>query len=275
MTLVVAWIRQLADRDELVVASDSRLSFGARWDCCPKIFPLRRNDSLLAFCGDTFFAYPILLQLEKSVPNYRKSLSREIDITALRSHFLKVIERMRDEVHGLPKGNHGVDSKNFKILFAGYSASEGAFKAWRLFFDPSIGRFHYRPLTFNKRRTKGTKPFVFIGDYHLKATGALYKLLNSRGMLTSGPLDMEPLEVLISFIEDESYDCIAGPPQIATVSKPADVLPINVLWPRDDPQYVAHFGRPLLGYEISESPCYDLQSMELLSSYDAWKRVGG
>lgn len=30
-----------------LVASDSRLSFGARWDCCPKMFPLAREDSVL------------------------------------------------------------------------------------------------------------------------------------------------------------------------------------------------------------------------------------
>ena len=47
MTLVAAWIRQRSERDELIVASDSRLSFGARWDCCPKVFPLAREDSVL------------------------------------------------------------------------------------------------------------------------------------------------------------------------------------------------------------------------------------
>ena len=115
MTLVAAWIRQRSERDELIVASDSRSSFGARWDCCPKVFPLAREDSVLAFCGDTAFAYPILLQLNNSVTNYRKSRSREQDITSLRPHLLKVIERMRDEVHNLPKGNSGIDTKDFLI----------------------------------------------------------------------------------------------------------------------------------------------------------------
>src|SRR5436189_1023175 len=108
MTLVAAWIRQVSSGEQLVVASDSRLSFGARWDCCPKVFPLSRNDSVLAFCGDTLFAYPVLLQLTKSIQNYAKSESRELDITDLRPHFLKIIERMRTEVGALPKGKHGI-----------------------------------------------------------------------------------------------------------------------------------------------------------------------
>lgn len=291
MTLVAAWIRQLGTRDELVVASDSRLSFGARWDCCPKIFPLQRNDSLLAFAGDTAFAYPVLLQLEKSILNYRKSLSRELDILDLRPHFLKIIERMRAEVGGLPKGNHGIDSRDFQILFAGYSHRAKTFQAWALRFDEIMGRFHFAPLTFHHRRTGGTKPFLFIGDppeeeslgsppeetpkaLSVQATGSLYRLLHSRNKLHTGPLDMEPLEVLLQFIEDERFDTVAGPPQIVKVYSYANTLPINVLWPMDEPEYVAYFGRPLLGYEGSEYACYDLTTMELLSPYAARARVG-
>ena len=127
MTLVAAWIRQRTERDELIVASDSRLSFGARWDCCPKVFPLAREDSVLAFCGDTAFAYPVLLQLSNSVTNYRKSRSREQDITSLRPHLLRVIGRMRDEVHNLPKGNSGIDTKNFSPCLPSRAAIEREF----------------------------------------------------------------------------------------------------------------------------------------------------
>jgi ATP-dependent protease HslVU (ClpYQ) peptidase subunit len=97
MTLVAAWIRQRKEQDQLVIASDSRLSFGARWDCCPKVFPLLREDSVIAFCGDTAFAYPILLQLMNAVRNYGKAESREMDISDLRPHFLKIVESMRGQ----------------------------------------------------------------------------------------------------------------------------------------------------------------------------------
>ena len=275
MTLIAAWIRQRSERDELVVASDSRLSFGARWDCCPKVFPLAREDSVLAFCGDTAFAYPILLQLSNSVTNFRKSRSREQDITALRPHLLKVIERMRDEVHNLPRGNDGSDTKNFKLLFAGYSWRAQQFKAWGFSYDEKLQRFHHRPLTFHKKRTGGTKPVLFIGDYVPKAYGSLYRRLDKAGNLRTGPLDMEPLEVLREFIEDPERDSISGPPQIVKVYPHVRALPINVLWPPEQPTFIAHYGRPLLDYESSDFACLDLDSMELLSPQQAIAQLRG
>ena len=275
MTLVAAWIRQRSERDELIVASDSRSSFGARWDCCPKVFPLAREDSVLAFCGDTAFAYPILLQLNNSVTNYRKSRSREQDITSLRPHLLKVIERMRDEVHNLPKGNSGIDTKDFRLLFAGYSWRAQQFKAWVLSYNTKLQRFHFRPLTFHKKRTGGTKPFLFIGDHVPKAYGSLYRRLAKAGNLRVGPLDMEPLEVLREFIEDPACDSISGPPQIVKIYPHARTLPINVLWPPEQPTFVAHYGRPLLDYESSDFACLDLDTMELLSPQRAIERIGG
>ncbi len=272
MTLVTAWIRQLKSHDELVVASDSRLSGYGRWDCCPKLFPLQRNDSLLAFSGDTAFAYPILLQFEKSIPNYRKSLSREQDITHLRSHLLNIIESMRSDIRELPRET---DSQRFRVLLAGYSYITNSFKAWSFYYTARMGMFHYRSLSFHRKRTQGTKPFLFMGDDTGRAYAALYSLLRERNKLTTGSLDMEPLEVLIDLINDEKSESIGGPPQIVKVYRHAQTLPINVLWPLENPNYVSYFGRPLLPHELSEYPCYDLQEMEILAPSAARTRVLG
>ena len=229
----------------------------------------------MAFAGDTAFAYPILLQLANSVSNFQKSRSREQDITHLRPHLLKVIERMRDEVHSLPKGNGGIDTKDFKLLFAGYSSRVQQFKAWAFLYDATLKRFHYRPLTYSRKQTGGTKPFLFIGDHFLKAYGSLYRRLRKAGNLQVGPLDMEPLEILLEFIENPEYDSISGPPQIIKIYPYARTLPINVLWPPKDPTFVAHYGRPLLDYESTDFACLDLASMELLSPHQATERIGG
>lgn len=273
MTLVTAWIRETSNGGQLVVASDSRLSFGARWDCCPKIFPLTRNDSLLAFCGDTAFAYPILLQLVNAVRNYEKAESREMDIADLRSHFLKVIESMRGQVADLPKGNHCIDPTDFIILFAGYSSKLSKYKAWSLYFDKAKGKFNHKALSFHSKRTGGTKPFLFIGDNVSDAVRLLYSKLKDRKKLTTGGLDMEPLEVLTEMCEARKYDKIGGPPQLAKVYSHVNVLPVNVLWPRSNPQYVAHFGRPLLSYEGSKYACLDLNDLSLLAPYEAYARL--
>jgi hypothetical protein len=273
MTLVAAWIRQLKEIDQLVVASDSRLSFGARWDCCPKIVPLLREDSVLAFCGDTAFAYPILLQLTNAVRNYGKAASREMDISDLRPHFLKVIESMRGQVKDIPHGPHGIDTTDFKLLFAGYSHRTKIFKAWCLYFHRKAGKFAFRSIFFHRKRTGGTKPFVFMGDNTSEAARLLYRKLEMDGKLRAGGLDMEPLEVLVEMIESEEFGSIGGPPQIVKVYPFASVLPINVLWPRARPEFVAHFGRPLLNYEGSRYACFDLRDYSLLSPADANVRL--
>ena len=270
MTLIAAWLRKTSSDDQLMVASDSRLSFGARWDCCPKIFPLARNDSILAFCGDTSFAYPVLLQLVNAIGNYGKALSRELDITELRPHFIKVIESMLGQVVGPSKA---IDQTGFKILFAGYSSKHSAFQAWALYFDKTAKKFTHRKLAFHKKRTNGTKPFLFIGDNTNEAANRLYSMLREREKLTTGNLEMEPLEVLTEMIESPQYDTICGPPQLVKIYKHINVLPINVLWPRKAPLFVAHFGRPLLGYEGSKYACLDLNDLSLLSPQQVYERL--
>lgn len=70
-------------------------------------------------------------------------------------------------------------------------------------------------------------------------------------------LNWEPLQVLISAIENNSINDIGGPPQLIKIYKHANTLPINVLWPEESlicghkiKNYeITHLGRPLLGYE--------------------------
>ena len=62
MTISIAWVRNVGATKELVVASDSRLSFGCRWDCCPKVLALPRGDAAMCFAGNTMYAYPVMLQ---------------------------------------------------------------------------------------------------------------------------------------------------------------------------------------------------------------------
>ncbi len=66
MTLVAVWVRKAGKARELVIASDSRLT-PFTWDVAPKILPLPRGDSVLAFAGNTDVAYPIMIQMSNAV----------------------------------------------------------------------------------------------------------------------------------------------------------------------------------------------------------------
>jgi hypothetical protein len=84
---------------------------------------------------------------------------------------------------------------------------------------------------------------------------------------------MEPLDVLVEMIEDTKFESIAGPPQIIKIYPHINVLPFNVLWPRDNPTFISHFGRALLDYEGSRYACLDLRTKELVAPYEAVKRL--
>lgn len=77
MTLVATWIRQTKSNEELVIASDSRVTGGIVINCAPKLFRLERNDAVLAYCGPTMVAYPILLQIKASLDAHEETRERE------------------------------------------------------------------------------------------------------------------------------------------------------------------------------------------------------
>ena len=73
MTLAVAWIRRIADCEELVVATDSRLSGGRTIDGCAKIILLPRTDAFLACAGDTDITYPLAHQVSSAIAAYERT----------------------------------------------------------------------------------------------------------------------------------------------------------------------------------------------------------
>ena len=67
MTLCITWIRQDGDENELVMATDSRLSGGDSWDSGVKLFELPRQDCLLSLAGATARAYLLILNTILSI----------------------------------------------------------------------------------------------------------------------------------------------------------------------------------------------------------------
>ena len=91
MTVIAAWVRQLGRYQELMIASDSRLSGGRNIEYCPKIIPLPRSDCAICFAGSTDFAYPLMIQISLAVQSYRPSLTRAMDLRELRTHTVKIL----------------------------------------------------------------------------------------------------------------------------------------------------------------------------------------
>lgn len=271
MTLVATWIRKFQGLEELVVASDSRLRFGCAWDYCPKVFPLPRGDSVLCFAGDTFYAYPMLMQLRTAISMNHKLASRAVDITDLRNYLVDIIEDLRSSVYDYPAAAKEEDKTDYKFIFAGYSWKFQEFKIWNIQYQPNIKKFSFRSVGVNPREQNNGRVFLFIGDETKKARERLNRLLAKRPTLSHGELNMEPLEVLIGMIRDGSSVAIGGPPQIAKVYRYMNSMPYNVYWPSREAGKITFYGRPLLKYERNNYFVLDPDTLETVEPNTAFE----
>jgi len=259
MTLLAAWVRNPSKTTELVIATDSRLTGGEVWDCCPKILPLSRSDAVLCFAGETSFAYPVMLQIGSYVNMYHKALSRAMDLHDLKGHLVRIVEQMRSAIRDLPQG---VRSRvpEVRLLLAGYSWRTGSFKVWSLECDET-GHIHARSVL---REAGRRKRFVFVGDAAAIAKKNLIALLRHRGRFTKGGLDMEPFEVLRDLIQSGTHRSIGGAPQLIKLYPHMNYMPYNVLWSAGGPPAVTYLGRLLLDYETNGFLTLDAESLGVL-----------
>ena len=259
MTISLAWVRRVKTVKELVVASDSRLSFGCRWDCCPKVIALPRGDAVLCFAGDTAYAYPVMLQAISAVAQHPRLLSRGMDLGDFKGHLLRILNSMVSLVHDLPVG--AANEPDTTFLFGGWSWKYGQFKVWLLHYDGHLRKFTFRPANrwtgLNKE-----KLLAFTGDYGAQYKKRLIGLLQKKGKLESGGFDMEPLEVLRDMLRDGSFDLIGGAPQVMKVYKYSSCQPYAVFWPDKAAGKVNLLGRPLLDYEQSTYLVLDTDTMK-------------
>lgn len=271
MTLVTAWVRRTAGAEELIVASDSRLTGGIALNHAPKLFPLARNDAVLAYCGPTVVAYPILLQLKASLDVHEESRDRIIDIVDLKAHIEKSIERLRAQIKDLPSKD--LTDRAFKFLLAGYSWRFSKFRVWTFRYDTQTGEFNARSMPRNGHH------FAFMSDVEENEKRARFQLMRTMFRDPKQPktrLDWEPLQVLLSFIRDPECNDIGGPPQIMKIYRHANILPINVLWPEDRMKNglrvrtfeINHLGRPLLDYEQTRLLTLDPELGDLIEPWN-------
>lgn len=84
----------------MIVASDSRLGGGERWDACAKTFDVGRDDALLAFAGNTCRALPLVFQAVATTRSYNGSTLRTLDLHQFAKHLESVLNAVLDEAKG-------------------------------------------------------------------------------------------------------------------------------------------------------------------------------
>jgi hypothetical protein len=254
LTLVVAWIRELSTNlRELVVASDSRLRAPGQWDCCPKIFDLRRGDAVLAFAGWTEYGYPLALQAANAVQMYEKSKSRALDLCDLSGHLLRILNGMM--LHRSDGAEKEIPT--VELLLAGYSWQFADFRAWGYAINRANGEFQRNRLSIHKGSV------AVLGDRVPEARRLLREQGNSKQRDYKNTIDMEPLAVLRDMCHDENESTIGGPPQVLKVYSHMNVMPLNVYWNvKNAHRQLTFLGRPLLDYETNRYLALDTESMQ-------------
>jgi hypothetical protein len=143
MTLAVAWERTTPTGSELVFASDSRLRSGGAWDAGPKIFRLPRTDALMAFAGETLWAYPIAFQTIATMDANDSSRSRYYDLSAARGLALRSMDAMMRSGDAVTA--HW-DDIELEFLFGGWSWRDQEFLLWRIYWSRGEKRMHHEPV---------------------------------------------------------------------------------------------------------------------------------
>lgn len=248
--MTIARVRNIGQVNELAVATDSRLRAGYAWDACPKIMKLPRSDAVLAFAGETDYAYPMMLQIYNAVDMYERSRSRTQDITKTTQHLERVCNEMISHIGDPPSA--GVASPELVLVLAGFSWQRQEFVVKVLNYSHREERFSFT----NVRGWEGKgqeKTIVFLGNRTTEAKERLRAYLDEEGRLITGGLNMEPFKVLRDMSRDTTITEIGGPPQLVKVYRSSTVQHFAVAWPTDDGR-LCTFGRPLLSYEPPECP---------------------
>ena len=270
MTIAIAWIRKIKDCEELVFVSDSRLSGDGRtFDGCPKILTLPRNDCAISFAGYTGHAFPMMLQLALAIDSHAPSKRGALELSALRTHLLKVFEalanQIQDSLHVNAPQNLDPEAT---FLVGGYSWVLKRFQLWTISYRPREKRFVAEPANWfafsdeagkiilrkkkNEGRSANLGRIVFAGDQASLAKKLLLKKLNAdgKGRSRKEPIDMEPFEVVRDMLRDPNHsETIGGAPQIVKVYQYMRTAPLAVYWPNKEKGRVHLQGRPCLGYE--------------------------
>jgi hypothetical protein len=293
MTVVACWIRRIRDAEELVFASDSRLSGdGRNFDSCPKILTLPRTDCAIAFAGYTGHAFPLMLQLGLAIAAYEPARRGGLDVSSLRKHALKVFDRMAQEIKSSSRMSIEQSvAPEASFLFGGYSWIKKKFEIWSIAYEVSEGKFVARPgssirfhpearkFVFSNRTTSKNAAtvarVVFAGDQAAEARARLRRLLDDRRDKMSDfmGLNWEPFEVIRDMLRDPNHsETIGGAPQVVKVYQYFQTAPLAVYWPDKASSAVVLQGRPCLGYERIDRWILDPDS--LISYNDAFSTGG-
>ena len=251
MTLCIAWVRKKRTSNEICIVADSCFSGGQRFMAAPKVFPLKRNDCAIACAGLTTYSFPVIEHIRQSIFLNQSLLDRSKDLTDLLHWIVDITNKVLFQETDKQVGIVGPE---FSMIIAGYS--------WK-YSKPIIREIKYNRNTklmyAVKQPTIKRTQFALIGDNTIEARRKIFLKLDSDGIKNDGEVDMQPLDVLMEYINDPLISSIDGNPQMVKIYPFMNVLPFGFI---DKEKNITYMGRPLTDYEIIPYPIINIETKE-------------
>jgi hypothetical protein len=232
MTLCIAWIRETPDSEELVFATDSVLTGGEKWNHGVKLFELPRTDCLLCFAGETYRAYPLILNLISTIKHNDELRNPSLDIQDVLYGIVDIFTELVNSIFDKPKGGDTHIGGEAKFLFGGWSWKESRFRIWRINYSTDAKAF----LPVEETAIQKSRVCIFLGDPETEENNIAQKAEKSYKDLLikldkfDEKLDLEPLNVLVDMCRDKTIREVDGALQIGKVYKSGTTEFFGVMW---------------------------------------------
>ena len=207
MTLCAAWRESLPSGDErVVIATDSRITGGYRYDFGTKLMTFGRRDCALCWEGSTSYTYSFAVHAKSDIDWSDVLSSDKADVDPVCLRIVDVFNEIWAAAQG-DKGSQFLDDP-FSFLFAGYSSKRSKCMAWHIK-RGAESRFSALELSLDE--------VTYIGSGRQAALK-----VREREPLAS------PYAVLQKVIADPSVDDVGGVSQAYVVSK-NEAYPVGVI----------------------------------------------
>lgn len=250
MTLCIGWVRKIKETEQICMIADSCVTGGQKFLATPKLFPLKRGDCALACAGLTEYSFPVVEHIVRAM---------EINgpVNDLAKDFLDIVHLIVDitnkclseEQDELPY------NPSFSMMLCGFSWKKKAPHLFKILYDKKL-----RKMRHSSVKTILGNQVVVIGNKTIvpEVRKAIFDAVAPDGRNQAYPIDMQPLDVLMKYINDSSHNSIDGHPQMLKIYPFFKILPIGLKSVNDNNIY--YYGRPLLSYETFPFPIMEIET---------------
>jgi hypothetical protein len=221
---------------QIMEKSDSTLTGGEKWNHGVKLFELPRKDCLICFAGETYRAYPLILNLISTIKHNEKLQNSKLDLQDVLYEIADVFTELVNSIFEKPSGDSSIGSEA-KFLFGGWSWLENRFRLWKLYYSHDVKGFVYSEEAIENKLGK----IAFLGDPEgdiskeenniVDTASKKYKQALIKKDRYDGKLDMEPFDVLVDMARDTTIREVDGALQLGKIYRSGTNEFFGMYWP--------------------------------------------